>query len=58
MLAWIAQYWATVLICLGLLAMVFFLVRSLIKDHKNGKSSCGCGCSGCAMASKCHETKK
>lgn len=58
MLQWLMEYWATILICLGLLAMVFFLVRQLIKDRKSGKSSCGCGCAGCSMASKCRGDEK
>jgi hypothetical protein len=30
----------------------------LIKDKKAGKSSCGCNCSHCAMAGKCHSQHK
>ena len=30
----------------------------LTGDKKNGKSSCGCGCSGCAMKDACHADRK
>lgn len=30
---------------------------TVIKDRKSGRSSCGCGCSHCAMAESCHRVK-
>ena len=42
----------TVLICAGLVAIVALVIAYLIKNKKAGKSSCGCGCSGCAMRDK------
>ena len=45
----------TVLICAGLVAIVALVIAYLIKNKKAGKSSCGCGCSGCAMRDKCHK---
>ena len=55
-LAWLAAWWPTILICLGLVALVSLLIYSLIRDKKKGKSSCGCGCgcSGCPMSGQCH----
>ncbi len=29
-----------------------------IKSIKSGKSSCGCGCSGCPSKGQCHEDRK
>lgn len=31
------------------------IIGKLIKDKKSGKTSCGCGCEGCAMRDKCHK---
>ena len=45
MLAWIADNIASIVLLLAVVAMVFFLVRSKIKERKQG--SCGCGCEGC-----------
>lgn len=40
-----------------LLAAVSAAVYSIVKRKKEGKSSCGCGCSGCAMSGTCHKEK-
>ena len=45
----------TVLICAGLATMVALIIAYLIKNKKEGKSGCGCGCSGCAMRDQCHK---
>lgn len=54
---WIAEYYPTVLICLGLVAIVALIIRSIVKDKKKGKSTCGCNCAHCAMAGSCHSKK-
>ena len=45
-----------------ILAIILYLfiriVAGEIKKKKEGKTSCGCGCSGCAMADKCHAEKR
>lgn len=38
-------------------SMVFVAVRQ-VKKHKNGESSCGCGCSGCSSSKSCHGNNK
>ena len=48
MLAWIADNIASIVLLLAVVAMVFFLVRSKIKERKQGSCVCGCGCSGCS----------
>ena len=45
----------TLLICAGLAAIVVLIIAHLIKNKREGKSSCGCNCSGCAMKDKCHK---
>lgn len=58
MLAWLAANIWTIVICAVLLAVVGLAIRSLVKDKKKGKSSCGCNCAHCAMAGSCHGQKK
>ena len=55
MFRWIAENWTTILISLLLLALVVWIVVSLLKNRKKGKSSCGCNCAHCAMAGSCHK---
>ena len=55
MLDWFVAYIGTILACLVLLFLVAGIIRSLVKDKKKGKSSCGNNCAHCAMAGKCHQ---
>ena len=41
-----------------LAAALVLAVRKIIKDRKDGKSSCGFGCNGCAMRDTCHRKEK
>lgn len=52
------QVLSTVIICLILAAALFFSVRKLWKDKKNGRSCCGGGCSGCSGCASCGPEKK
>ena len=54
MIDWLAANWVNILVIALVAVAVFFAARSLIKDKKAGKSSCGCNCAHCAMAGKCH----
>ena len=45
---------ATFLVGAGLLAVVGLIIRSMIRDKKNGKSSCGGSCGSCGSHSLCH----
>ncbi|SDX82528.1 Virus attachment protein p12 family protein [Ruminococcaceae bacterium YAD3003] len=58
MINWLAANWINILVIALVAVAVFFAARSLIKDKKAGKSSCGCNCSHCAMAGKCHSQHK
>ena len=53
-LDWIIQNLSTILIALGVFFLCFAIIRKMIRDKKKGKSSCGCGCSSCAMKEMCH----
>ncbi len=45
MVNWIADNIASIVLLLLVASIVFFLLRSRIKQRKQG--SCGCGCEGC-----------
>ena len=57
MLQWIGANLGTILICLVLLAIVTFVILYLVRQKKQGKSSCGCNCAHCAMHGSCHNIK-
>ena len=46
---------STIIISLVILAAVAGIIASMVKDKKNGKASCGCGCERCAMKGECHK---
>ena len=54
MLEWLTANIATIVICACLLAVVVLIIRKMIKDKKQGKSSCGCSCGSCPMSGSCH----
>ena len=45
---------ATIIVAAVILAIVTLIVVKMVRDRKNHKSSCGCGCSGCPGAGICH----
>ncbi len=49
--------WATIIIASIIGITVLYIIIKEIIDKKNGKSSCSCGCSGCAMKDTCHSKK-
>ena len=57
MLHWISANLSTILITLVLIAIVVLIIRSLICQKKQGKSSCGCNCAHCAMHGQCHRSQ-
>ncbi|MGC6176634.1 FeoB-associated Cys-rich membrane protein [Lacrimispora sp. 38-1] len=58
MSVWLAQNWATIVILSILLVLVFFAVRSVVKN----KGSCGSGgcenCAGCGTGRNRQKKKK
>lgn len=54
MLTWLCENAATILICAVLIAVVAAIIVSMVRRRKKGASSCGCGCSHCAMNDSCH----
>lgn len=52
-MTWISENLATIVLLLVVAAILFFIVRSKIKQRKQGTCGCGCeGCSGCAAPKK------
>lgn len=57
MLQWISANIGTIVICIVLLAVVGLIVRYLVRQKKQGKSTCGGNCAHCAMHGSCHTHK-
>ncbi len=55
MITWITQNAGTIIVGLVLLAFLGLVAFSLIHKMKKGETSCGCGCSKCAMQGECHK---
>lgn len=58
MLLFAAMGWPTIIALIVLVLIVGGLIAKLIIDKVKGKSSCSCGCSGCAMKDMCHSQGK
>lgn len=57
MLSWLVDNFATIIISVVLIASVVSIIAGIIKNKKSGKTSCGCGCSGCSLNDSCHGKK-
>ncbi len=55
MLTWMHANFATLVISLAMLLLIAAALRSVIRDKKRGRSSCGScgGCAGCAGCAAC-----
>ena len=49
MIAWISTNIGNIVVTLALLVVVAAVIFKLIKDKKNGRSSCGGDCAHCGM---------
>ena len=54
----IIQNMGTIGVLLVLALVVALIINKMRRDKKNGKGSCGCGCSGCAMKDSCPSQSK
>ena len=52
---WISANIGTIVVSIILIAVVSLIILKMIRDKKAGKTSCGGGCSSCAMGSFCHK---
>lgn len=55
MIEWLIANLATILISLLLIAVIAAVIARGVINKKQGRSSCGCGCDGCAMKVSCHK---
>lgn len=53
MLAWLSVNLINIALVLVIVLVVGLLLRSMIRDKKAGKSSCGGSCSSCGACSGC-----
>ncbi len=53
MISWLSANIGTILVLLVVCAVVGFIVRGILRDRKNGKSSCGGSCGSCASCGSC-----
>lgn len=54
MAEWLSENLGTIIISLSLLGLIVLITVGKIKARKAGGSTCGCGCSHCAMQDACH----
>ena len=47
----------TILLTAVLVLVVVSIIRYLVRQKRQGCSSCGCGCGGCPMNGSCRQKK-
>ncbi len=55
---WLAGNLGTILVSIVLIAIVTVIIRSMIRDKKMGKSTCGGSCAHCKMCASCRQAGK
>ena len=50
---WLSENIGTIAVSLVLILIVALIIKAMIRDKKQGKSSCGCKCSHCPMSASC-----
>lgn len=58
MFDWIASNAGTLLVSAVLLVLVILAVLKMVRDRKQGKSTCSMGCGGCPMSGTCHKKQE
>lgn len=58
MLQWLEANLGTILVCAVLAAVVVLVICHMVRQKKQGKSGCGCGCADCAAHGSCHPENK
>ena len=54
MIGWLSANLGTIIVAVILIAVVSLIIYKMIKDKKEGRSSCSHGCQNCAMKGTCH----
>ena len=58
MVTWITANIGNIVVSLILIAIVTAVIFKLVKDKKNGISSCGGNCAHCGMCASCQRPDK
>ena len=58
MIEWISANAGTLIVLAVLLILVALAVVKMIRDRKQGKSTCSMGCGGCPMSGTCHKKQE
>jgi branched-subunit amino acid permease len=54
-MGFIIENLGTIITAAVLVVIVALVIRKMVKDKKQGKSSCGCNCASCPSACACHK---
>lgn len=54
MLNWLCANWGNIIALMAVVLLCALAICSMLRDRKNGKSSCGESCGGCALEGECH----
>ena len=54
MLTWLAVNWINIVVLAVVILVVGLVIRSMIRDKRAGKSSCGGNCGSCAGCAGCN----
>ncbi len=57
MIQFLRENWGTILVLAIVLAAAAMVVRRMYKNRRDGRSGCGCGCSGCVSKGTCRKEK-
>lgn len=57
MMTWLLNNISTIIICIVLIAVIAGIIVYIVRNKRQGKTSCGCGCQNCAMRDSCHSGK-
>lgn len=55
-MAWIIENIGSIAACALLVALVAGIIVYKVRQKKQGKSSCGCGCGSCPHSGSCHSS--
>lgn len=55
---WLVSNIGTIIVAAIVVGIVTAIIIVQVKRKKQGKTSCSCGCSGCANAQYCHSAKE
>lgn len=53
MYTWLMENMATIVVGAVLMIAAAAVIAGMVRSKRKGKSSCGCGCSGCPAGSMC-----